>query len=323
MWSRNGKGMMQGRRKKILAMIIGLGAIGVLLTACGGAASAGTTAAQAPADTGHMPAQMANASQKSTTSSSASQYGVQYLAKSLRVSMEVKDTKQAASDLQNWITQTDTQSTSDGTDYEQVSNNQYNVTLTFLITAGHYDQVAAYLQNYAEKQGGTLLSMQESVQDVTNDYIDTQSTLTNLRAEQQRLLAFMSQTQNLNDAVNIEQQLTQVEGQINDIEAHLNQLKGQTSFYTVTITLQPAGSGQVQASTPSGIVSIWQGAWGVVVILGQVLIVIIVWLAAFSVYIIPAGILIWLLRKRPWRKVSTVSATSASSLGKTNASLPS
>ena len=84
--------------------------------------------------------------------------------------------------------------------------------------------------------------MKETVQDVTNDYIDSESTLTNLRAEQQRLLGFMNQTQNVNDAVNIEQQLAQVEGQINDIEAHLNALKGQTTFYAVTVTIQPVGS---------------------------------------------------------------------------------
>ncbi len=107
----------------------------------------------------------------------------------------------------------------------------------------------------------------------------------------------------MNDALNVEQQLTQVEGQIDQIEAQLNALKGQTTFYTVTIALQPIGSAPPPPAPPSpwSVVPIWQGAWSAVVSVWQVLAALIVWLLAFSVYIVPVGIIAWIVRKKLWR----------------------
>ena len=65
------------------------------------------------------------------------------------------------------------------------------------------------------------VSYNETVQDETNDFLDTQSRLTNLRAEQPRLLTLLSQAQNLGDTLQVEQRLTDVEGQIENIEVHL------------------------------------------------------------------------------------------------------
>ena len=301
-------------RKKMIIVVASLGMLGLLLAGCGSSNSASsgtTTSSSAPVMSNSNSNGQASASQSQpqTTSaagqksSSTGQYGPQYLVKSLQVTMEVQNPMQSASDLQQWVAFSDPQSTSDGSDYESNGNSQYTVTLTFLVDVAHYTQVETHLRDYAGQKGNTLDSLKETVQDVTNDYVDTQSTLDNLRAEQQRLLGFMNQTQNLTDALNVEQQLTQVEGQINDIEAHLNALKGQTTFYSVTVTVQPVGSAPPPPPPPSpwSVVPIWQGAWSGVVVVWQILAAILIWLLAFSVYIVPAGILIWLIRKRPWK----------------------
>lgn len=214
--------------------------------------------------------------------------------------MEVPNSTQAASDLQQWVAFNDPQSTSNGSDYESMGNGQYTVTLSFLVDVAHYTQVQAYLRDYANQKGHVLDSLKETVQDVTNDYIDSESTLTNLRTEQQRLLALMNQAQNVSDAANIAQQLAQVEGQINQIEGHLNALKGQTTFYNVTVVLQPIGSAPPPPS-PWSVIPVWQGAWAAVIVVWQGLVSFLVWLLAFSVYLVPIGIAIWLIRKRPWR----------------------
>ena len=265
MWQKTKKGVSTLRNARVIYGLIGLGLIGLLLAACGSAASTNSAGvSMAPSTSSHT---SASGSTSTGQGSNSAQYGPQYLQKSLQVTMEVQDASRAASDLQQWIGSTDPQATSDGTDYQEVGSNQYNVTLTYLVDVDHYTQVESYLRGYAGQKGNTLLSLHENVQDVTNDYVDSQSTLTNLRAEQQRLLGFMNQAQNLNDTLNIEQQLTQVEGQINDIEAHLNALKGQTTFYAVTVTVQPVGSAPPPPPLPSpwSVVPIWQGAWSSVV----------------------------------------------------------
>jgi hypothetical protein len=306
MWQKQRKGILKAGNRRVVQVLTGLGIIVLLLAGCGASGTptaAGNTASNsAPLMGAHMPAQTQQSKSNNGTSSATGTSGPQYLQKSLQVTMEVRDTRQAADEIQQWLSSSDPQATSGGTDYESAGDNQYNVTLTFLVDIDHYTQFEGYLRDYAGKGSNTLISLKESVQDDTNDYIDSQSTLTNLRAEQQRLLSFMNQAQNLNDAISIEQQLTQVEGQIDNIEAHLNALKRQTTFYTVTVVLQPLGSVPPPAKpSPWSVIPIWQGAWSAVVSVWQVLAAVLVWLLAFSVYIVPVGIAAWLVRKRVWR----------------------
>ena len=306
MWQKQSQGILRAGSKSIVRVGMSLGILVLVLSGCGASSAqtaTGTTAlSNAPAVGVHTSAQSQQSKGSNGTNSSTGTYGPQYLQKSLRVAMEVRDTRQAADEIQQWLGSSDPQATSGGTDYESAGDNQYNVTLTFLVDIDHYMQVERYLRDYAGKGDNTLLSLKESVQDDTSDYIDSQSTLTNLRAEQQRLLGFMNQAQNINDALNIEQQLTQVEGQINNLEAHLNALKGQTTFYTVTVVLQPVVSVSPPARpSPWSVIPIWQGAWSAVVNVWQVLVAILVWLLAFSVYIVPAGLVAWLIHRRAWR----------------------
>jgi hypothetical protein len=215
--------------------------------------------------------------------------------------MLVKDTRQVASDLQSWIATADPRSTSAGIDYEQTYDNLYTVTMTFSVTSAQYTQIEAYLAGYAQQHGGKLTSLHESVQDVTNDYIDTQSRLTNLRGEQQRLLTLLSNTTALGDIIAVEDKLTDVEGQIEDIEAHLNALKNQTTFYTVTIGLQPVATitPPPPSSIPWSFGQVLHDAWAAALGFGQGLATLLIWLAIFSIYLVPVALVGWFA----WRKV--------------------
>jgi len=105
----------------------------------------------------------------------SSDIGPQYLIKTLKVDLNVKDTRKVADNLLTWITRTDPRATSTGTDYEQVGDNLYNVSLTFSVQATLYPQVYRYLRDYTTHNGGHLATFNESIQDVTGSYVDTQS----------------------------------------------------------------------------------------------------------------------------------------------------
>jgi hypothetical protein len=235
-----------------------------------------------------------SSSQPGKSSGSASII-VQYLIKTLKVSMSVKDTRTAADEIQTWIGTTDPRSSSAGVDYEQAGNNLYNITLSFSVEANLYPQIERYLRDYASQHGGQLLSLNETVQDVTNDYIDTQSRLTNLKGEQARMLDLLSHAQTLSDIISIQDKLTDVEGQIEQIEAHLKALNGQVTFYTVTISLQPVDT--AVPPPPSGgwsVGQIFHDAFAASLGFAQGLATFLIWLLAFSVYIIPVALLFWL-----------------------------
>jgi Domain of unknown function (DUF4349) len=289
----------------------------ILLAGCGGAASGGMSSPSNGAGSAAMSVNTnaSSSSNQQNNSSKSTSAPVQYLIKTLKVSMSVKDTRDAADEIQTWIGTKDPRSFSAGIDYEQAGNNLYNITLSFSVQANLYPQIERYVRDYAPQHGGQLLSLNETVQDVTNDYIDTQSRLTNLKGEQARLLDLLSHAQALGDVVSIEDKLTAVEGQIEQIEAHLKALNNQVTFYTVTIALQPVDTAAPPPQNSAWSVGqVFHDAFAASLGFAQGLATFLIWLLAFSLYIVPVALLSWLWLR--WRARSQLAsmpkATSAS-----------
>jgi hypothetical protein len=297
------KKLISKRSNRLVVGLIGFVILAVLLAGCAGSATTGSAgnsgSVAAPPQQGNAPSSGSGSSSSGKTSSSS--YSPQYLIKSLAVNMAVKDTRQVASDLQSWIITTDPRASSAGINYEQIGDNLYNVSLTFSVQSTDYTQIEEYLAGYAPLHGGKLLNLHESVQDVTNDYIDSQSRLTNLRGEQSRLLTLLSQTQALGDIITVQDKLTDVEGQIEGIEAHINALKSQVTFYTVTINLQPipaVASTPPPQNTPWNPGQVLHDSLSAALGFGQVLATMLIWLGTFCIYLIPAAAIVWFIWRR-------------------------
>ncbi|HEY4036374.1 MAG TPA: DUF4349 domain-containing protein [Ktedonobacteraceae bacterium] len=273
----------------------------------GGVPQLANLAVSAPNGTNSIGGAVEANSSSSGQKTQTSDIGPQYLVKTLNVDLQVKDTRKVADDLQTWITKTDPRASTSGTDYEQVSDNLYNISLTFSVQATLYPQVYRYLRDYTEHNGGRLATFNESIQDVTGTYVDTQSRLQNLRLEQGRLQDLLSHAQALSDILSIDQQLTDVEGQIESDEAQLNTLTSQVTFYTVTVSLEPI---ETAAPPPANngwsIGQVFHDAFSTSLAFGQRLIGLLVYLVAFGLYIVPAAIIIWLVWRWyiPTRRVS-------------------
>ncbi len=318
------KNFVKSNRKRVTLQ----GSLGILfilalfLAACGAGTSTSSgsgvaASANAPVQQSGSSSSQGSTSSSSKGSSSSASYGPQYLIKSLQVNMQVKDTRQVASNLQSWISTTDPSSSSAGIDYEQTGNNLYTVSMTFSVESIAYTQIEEYLAGYAQQHEGKLLSLHESVQDVTNDYIDTQSQLTNLRGEQERLLVLLSNTTALGDIITVEDKLTNVEGQIQDIEAHVNALKHQTTFYTVTIDLQPMAPATPPPTqqAPWSIGQVFHDSWSAVLSFGQVLTTFLIWLLSISIYLVPAALIGWYIWRRTHPRRVVASPRDPSQLG--------
>ncbi len=289
--------MFRSLRKKSLPAIFGITAmliLTMLVVACGGTSSntAGSMSEAGPAP---------NTSNSSASTPSSSPGGTgqqQYLVKSFAINMEVKDTQKVATDLQTWITTTDPLALVNNANYQQVGQNQYSISMSFTVQASLFPRIESYLNSYPALHSGKLLSVTMNTQDVSSDFIDSQSRLKNLQAEQQRLLTLMGSAGALSSVLTIDQRLTDVEGQIEQLEAHLQDIKGQTSFYTVVVNLQPAEV-VVTPPPPAGWNpgDVWQGAVAAVKAVGQVLATVFIWLLVFCVYIVSLGIIAWLVRR--------------------------
>jgi Domain of unknown function (DUF4349) len=291
----------------------------LLLTGCGSGSISDGTSMSAPAIDSQKAANgqqdvssagsSSNASSSDTSASSnlkplPAASGPQYLIKTLKVGMVVNNTRSVASTIQAWIQTTDPRSETAGADYELTGNNLYNVSLTFSVSAAMYPQIYNYLRDYVPKQGGELQSFTETVQDATNDYVDTQSRLKNLRVEQQRVQGILSQTQSLSDMLTVEQKLTDVEGQIESTEEQLNELTNQVTFYNVSITLQPTATTPTPPPAQTGWSAgqVFHNAFSASLTFAQGIANFLIWLLAFSFYLIPAALIawfVWRVRNRP------------------------
>jgi Domain of unknown function (DUF4349) len=282
----------------LLLTLLGLA---IIVAGCGGAGSMTGASNSSGSIPMTVPQQAHSTAQNQNKSSALT--GPLYLIKSLNITMELKDTQQAATDLQEWITTTDSLATADNINYQQVGNNLYNITMSFSVQASLYPRIESYLNSYPAQHHGQLITTTRNTQDVTATYIDTQSQLKNLKAEQERLLTLVSHAAALSDILALDQRLTDVEGQIEQIESQLNSLTSQTSFYTITINLQPPQDALTPPPAAWSPVAIWQGAISAAIVFGQVLATIVIWLLVFSIYIVPVAIIIWLVQR--WRRSRT------------------
>lgn len=98
-----------------------------------------------------------------------------------------------------------------------------------------------------------VTSREESAEDVTLQYVDTESLKKALLTEQERLLAFLEQAENLEDVITLEQRLSEVRYQLESAESKLRTLDNLVDYATVTLNIE-----EVTVLTPTVELSDWE-----------------------------------------------------------------
>ncbi|MDO8963315.1 MAG: DUF4349 domain-containing protein [Coriobacteriia bacterium] len=84
---------------------------------------------------------------------------------------------------------------------------------------------------------GRVLSQSESADDVTQQHVDMQARLDNLRAEQVRLRQMFAKARNVSEMLEVERELARVQGEVESLKAQIDYLERQAAMATVTIEL--------------------------------------------------------------------------------------
>jgi hypothetical protein len=87
-----------------------------------------------------------------------------------------------------------------------------------------------------------VVDEQAQAQDVTEEYVDIESRLRNLRATEESLLALLSKAQRIEDIINIQRELTNVRGQIEQIQGRKQALERRADMATINLTLREVGA---------------------------------------------------------------------------------
>lgn len=93
----------------------------------------------------------------------------------------------------------------------------------------------AFLQ--AVDDAGNIVSRTESVEDVTLDYVDTESRKSSLLVEQERLLSFLEKAESLEDIIILEERLSEVRYQLERMESRLRTYDNKVDYATVYLSV--------------------------------------------------------------------------------------
>ena len=127
------------------------------------------------------------------------------------------------------------------------------------------EQVDAFVDHVGSNCN--VLTRSERQEDVTLQYVDTQSECAALRVEQERLMELLETAENLSDILEIESRLTQIRYRLESVESQLRTYDNQISYATVNLTVN-----EVEVYTPTeekgfwealgdGLVSSTKGVW--------------------------------------------------------------
>ena len=120
-------------------------------------------------------------------------------------------------------------------------------TLTMGVPVDQFEAVQRQLRAIAV----TVLSDTASGQDVSEEYVDLQSRLTNLEATAARIREFLAQAQNVEEALQVNARLTEVENEIEQIKGRMNYLKDRAAFSTIVVNLEPQRPTPTPTPTPT------------------------------------------------------------------------
>ncbi len=248
---------------RVLALLVLLG--GTLLAACGGAAA---TEAPSPFDMEVAPAaaeavateaplaQAVDAGSDVVNVNRSSEESAVFLAnrmiiKNADIRLLVEDTDiaingatQAIADAGGYIVSSRVwyQPWYDGVNYK------YS-TITIGVPVDQFERMLTRLRGLSVQ----VLDESATGEDVSDQYVDLQSQITNLEATRDRIKSFLEDAKTVDEALRINQELANVEAQIEEIKGRMNYLKDRSAYSTITINFEPVLPEIVSTPTPTPI----------------------------------------------------------------------
>lgn len=108
-------------------------------------------------------------------------------------------------------------------------------TIVFRVPAERFEEALSGVEGLAKK----VLSRNISGEDVTEEYVDLESRLRNLEATRDRLFDLLQRTDKVEDALRVNQALSDVQGQIEQIKGRMQYLQRSAAMSTITAELRP------------------------------------------------------------------------------------
>lgn len=191
--------------------------------------------------------------------------------------------------------------------YEMSGGVNYKyATITIGVPATQFENALRRLRGIALQ----VLDENASGQDVSDEFVDLQSQLTNLQATRDRIRSFLADATTVDESLRINQELSNIEAQIEQVQGRMNYLSNRAAFSTITLTLEPNIPPATPTPTPTPIPTeswnpgkTFNTASSSIVIIYQKIIELLIWiLVVLLPLLLPPALIVWLIYKVATRK---------------------
>jgi hypothetical protein len=118
--------------------------------------------------------------------------------------------------------------------FEQSETGPSSAVVSLKVPVGNFEALLQRVRESALK----VISEQATGRDATKEYVDLQSQIANLEATQARIREFLGQAKNVEEALQVNAQLREIEGQLSQLKGQMNFLGQQAAYSTVTVNLR-------------------------------------------------------------------------------------
>ena len=168
--------------------------------------------------------------------------------------------------------------------------------ITFRVPADKFDRLMTSLG-----QLGTVRERSFSSSDVTDQWVDLDARVRNLKLEEERLLVILAKSGKVTDLLEVERELARVRGDAERIEGQLRRLNDQVSLSTIELELSLPPDKEATVESGPWIMQVLSDAAATFVHLGKALVVLVINLVILLPFIlIPVLIVRWIWKK--WRR---------------------
>jgi uncharacterized protein DUF4349 len=199
-------------------------------------------------------------------------------------------------------------------------NNLKYAAITIGVPVDEFEKALSRLRGLAVK----VVDETAAGDDVTQQYVDLQSQLTNLEATRARIQEFLKDAKTVDEALRINQELSTIEGQIEQIKGQMNYLNDRSAYSTITLNLEPELPTLTLTPTPTAVPTATPIPWNpgqtfghaknTITVIYQGIGDFLIWLGVVILPIIlPPALLLWGLWK--WLNRKNIKPVAAKSEG--------
>jgi hypothetical protein len=191
---------------------------------------------------------------------------------------------------------------------QREENGRPAATVTIRVPADRFDEAMDKL-----KALGRVNNEQVSAKDITEEFVDTDARLRNLRATEARYLDLLQQAKTVDDVLKVEQQLSNIRGQIEQLQGRLQFLSRSAATSLITVELRLPAAAQTPPPSDWAVQPIFRNAWAALLSTLQFLLAAVIWVVIFTPIWLPLALLVRFWRRRRGGRAATVAPAAPAS----------